>query len=148
MFSAIVVGTDGSAGAERALRAAAGLAVEGGAVHVVTASHPLPAAELRAISAELPDEFRSLLHGRVRTDSVLIAARQILEGEGVTASYHAVDTNPTDALVDLAEKLDADLIVVGSRGAGAVDRLLHGSVSTEIIHRAPCAVLVVREGRG
>lgn len=147
MFSTIVVGTDGSADAERALRATADLAARGDGteVHVVTASHPLPAAELRAIAHELPAEYRPLLHGHVMTDSVMDGARNILEIAGIEAIYHVIDDDPGDALIDLAEAVDADLVVVGSRGAGAADRLLHGSVSTKVIHRAPCAVLVMRD---
>lgn len=146
MFSTIVVGTDGSADAQRALRATAELASrsEGATVHVATASHPLPAAELRAIASELPQEYRPLLYGHVMADSVVDGARHILEGAGVHAAYHVIDDDPTDALIELAEAVGADLIVVGSRGAGAAGRLLHGSVSTKVIHRAPCAVLVMR----
>ncbi len=44
----------------------------------------------------------------------------------------------------LAEELEADVVIVGSRGRGAIKRALMGSVSSHIVHNAPCPVLVVR----
>ena len=47
-------------------------------------------------------------------------------------------------MVQEAEASDADLIVVGTRGLHATKRLFLGSVSTKVVHHAPCDVLVVR----
>ena len=146
MFSTIVVGTDGSEDATRAVEVAAELAAAGvtPTVHVVTAYHPLSLSELRRLSTELPEEFRPLLHSHVGVDATTAAARRILDGAGVEATYHEVDGYPVDALLEMAERADADLIIVGSRGEGMAKRLLHGSVSTAVFHHASCAVLVVR----
>lgn len=54
--------------------------------------------------------------------------------------------NPSQSIVEEAEKWQADLIVVGSHGYGFWQRTLLGSVSDAVIHHAPCSVLVVREG--
>jgi nucleotide-binding universal stress UspA family protein len=56
--------------------------------------------------------------------------------------------SPGPALVDLAREIAADVVVVGSRGQGALKRLLLGSVSNHVIHNAPCAVVVVRPHDG
>jgi hypothetical protein len=56
--------------------------------------------------------------------------------------------DPAEEIVALAEGLDADLVVVGSRGSGLVGRLITGSVSEAVVRRAPCPVLVVRGGEG
>lgn len=147
MFSTIVVGTDGSADAKRAVRVAAALAAADPAseVHVVTAYQPLTAATLRSLSDELPSELRPLLHGHLGADGILSEAQGILQAAGVRGTCHDIDGDPTDAILDAAERTDADLVIVGSRGEGPTKRLLHGSVSTKVLHHAPCAVLVVKE---
>ena len=146
MFSTIVVGTDGSKDAERALQAGAELAGmhPGAEVHVVSAFHPLGPAELRDMAEQLPQEFRPLVHGLVTVEAPIAEAKRIMSRAGVSARYHEVDGDPTDALLECVENVDADLLIVGSRGEGAAKRLLHGSVSTKVLHHAPCSVLVVK----
>jgi nucleotide-binding universal stress UspA family protein len=52
-----------------------------------------------------------------------------------------LEGQPADALLGASK--DADLIVVGSRGLGGFKRLMLGSVSDQVVHHAPCPVLVV-----
>ena len=73
-------------------------------------------------------------------DSVVKAA----EGEGVHCSPVAVEGFAVEEICRKAGEYAAQLIVVGSHGWGAARRFLSGSVSTGLIHSAPCAVLVVR----
>jgi len=54
------------------------------------------------------------------------------------------DGPPGSAICDVAKERGADVIVVGSRGRGAIKRALLGSVSAHVVHNAPCPVLVVR----
>lgn len=149
MFSTIVVGTDGSPDAEDALRAAAELAKlnPDTKIHVVGAFKPIPPDQLRSMTEGLPDEFKPLVYGTMQVDATIDSARSVMKVAGVEADYHEVHDHPTDAILNTAESYDADLIVVGSRGEGATKRLLHGSVSTNVLHHAPCAVLVVRKDR-
>lgn len=146
MFSTIVAGTDGSKNAERALQVTADLAKRypGTSVHVVMAHHPLTAADIQSIAAELPEEMRPLLHPHMEADTVLAEAKSLFHSVGVEAEVHEIDADPTDALLGVAERMNADLMVVGSRGEGVAKRALHGSVSTKVMHHAPCAVLVVK----
>ncbi len=53
--------------------------------------------------------------------------------------------SPADAIVAYAEKNGIDLIVIGNKGAGAVERFLIGSVSSKVVTHAPCSVLVVKK---
>jgi len=146
MFKTIVVGTDGSGYAGHAIRVAADLAKHtvGAKVHVVAAYRPLGASELRDLAAELPEEVRSTLTTHARAEGPITDARAILYPLGVDAEYHEVGDDATEAILEIAEQEDADLIVVGSRGEGAAKRALHGSVSTKVVHHAHCAVLVTR----
>ena len=53
--------------------------------------------------------------------------------------------SPGPLLCELARELSSDVLVVGSRGRGAIKRALLGSISSHVVHNAPCPVLVVRE---
>jgi nucleotide-binding universal stress UspA family protein len=64
------------------------------------------------------------------------------------AGAHLRKGRPAEEIVVLAEELDAGLVVVGSRGLGAVKRLVVGSVAEGVVSLAPCPVLVVRGGEG
>lgn len=63
--------------------------------------------------------------------------------EGLAATGRALSGVPGPAIVAACEEFGADLLVAGSRGYGPVMRVLLGSVSTQLAHRAPCPVLVV-----
>lgn len=82
-------------------------------------------------------------HGRKmaqeETDSVLEQIGVELRPASVTV--RAVIGLPAEALLEAAA--DADMLVVGSRGAGGFKRLLMGSVSTQVTHHAPCPVVVI-----
>ena len=77
-------------------------------------------------------------------DHALEEAQSILAGAGVQASFVEGTGDPADVLVQEAEDGGADLIVVGTRGLNTAERWLMGSVSTKVVHHAPCDVLVVR----
>jgi nucleotide-binding universal stress UspA family protein len=53
--------------------------------------------------------------------------------------------SPAEAIVEYAEKHGIDLIVIGNKGAGAVERFLIGSVSSKVITHSPCSVMVVKK---
>ena len=73
-----------------------------------------------------------------------LSVEETAEAEGVHCSTVAADGFAVEEICKKAAEYDAQLIVVGSHGWGAARRLLSGSVSTGLVHSAPCPVLVVR----
>jgi nucleotide-binding universal stress UspA family protein len=144
----ILVATDGSEDAVLALQAASDLSNRSGSVlHVVHAWQNTRAAFLPAAAV---DEY-SQAHKQRQEEAgkFLEEQAQRLRSTGVNvAGVHLKGGRAADAIVDLAEELEADLVVVGSRGLGAVKRLVVGSVSEGVVSLAPCPVLVVRGGEG
>jgi nucleotide-binding universal stress UspA family protein len=68
--------------------------------------------------------------------------------DGLTIERRIETGEPGLAVVAAAEELGVDVIVIGSRGRGAIKRALLGSVSTHVVHHAPCPVLVVNSRHG
>jgi len=136
----IVVGVDGSDGADAALQ----WAVEEArlrdatvvAVHVWHLPYVGEAAGMAALSVS-GDEFET-------------GARAVLDGAVARFGGEAgIETrlgkgDAAGTLLRVAEDVDADLLVVGSRGRGGFAGLLLGSVSQQVSHHAPCPVVIVR----
>ena len=70
----------------------------------------------------------------------------LVSGSDVSVITQSVVGSPESSIVEAAEEMDADLIILGSHGYSRWERLLLGSVSDSVIHHAPCSVLVVRSG--
>jgi nucleotide-binding universal stress UspA family protein len=143
MFRSIVVGTDGSDGAAIAVAHATELAANSGAtLHIATVGGAATSAMLgdplagAAAMSAAADETRDELNRIVEN-----AARPARD-RGVTVATHALIGSAAQALCDLAEKVGADLIVVGNRGMKGGRRFL-GSVPNTVSHHAPCSVLIV-----
>ena len=62
-------------------------------------------------------------------------------------THEIIGGPPSQVIVEEAQKWGADLIVMGSRGLGAWNRLLLGSVSNAVVHHAKCSVEIVRESK-
>jgi nucleotide-binding universal stress UspA family protein len=113
----------------------------GAAVHAVNVMHTSAAFEDPHSAQLVMDELRDHADG-IREQVVETARRQ-----GVTIEFHSSTGEPAEALLELAEKLQADLIVVGNRGMSGMKRFLLGSVPNKISHHAPCSVLIVNTER-
>jgi nucleotide-binding universal stress UspA family protein len=68
--------------------------------------------------------------------------------KNVAISKELLTGSPESRIVETAEEMNADLIIVGSHGYNRWERLLLGSVSDSVVHHAPCSVLVVRSPKG
>jgi nucleotide-binding universal stress UspA family protein len=141
----IVFATDGSPSAADAQRKAIELAHALGApLVVVSVAHmALPVAGYGGYGySEIVTELKNEEHKRV--ERLLASVTEAAEAEGVSCSSVVADGFAVDEICERASDYEAQLIVVGSHGWGAARRLFSGSVSTGLVHSAPCPVLVVR----
>jgi nucleotide-binding universal stress UspA family protein len=139
LFDTIVWATDGSENADQALEVAKELARRDGAslavVHVVqryaTESGLAVYADEDRVKAKLEQEVGQL------------------SNDGFKTSLRIVDhvgPQPAHQIANIARELEADLIVVGTRGHGPIKSLLVGSVVLRLLHVAPCPVVAVPDG--
>lgn len=134
----IVVGTDGSETAHRAVKKAGALANALHApLHIVMSCPDRASAAWMALGGIAGD-------GRELSDAAQIVAReqQDVAGLGIKARTHVCTGDPAEALLAIAEGEHAQMIVVGNRGMAGARRVL-GSVPNRVSHRAQCAVLIV-----
>ena len=141
----VLLALDGSASADAARRAVAGLAwPEASVIHVLGVSEPQRVVPMSvgplAPPLELPDEPPS-----ESLKAVVAAAATSLQAEARFVDGQVVVGRPASLIVEAAARLRAELIVLGSRGRGPLSSMVLGSVSAEVVGDAPCAVLVVRE---
>jgi nucleotide-binding universal stress UspA family protein len=145
MFKSIVVGTDGSDTAQQAVRQAIELARAVGAkLEIVSAYEPVPAQRLREERRETPEDLQWTINPREDVDSTLQDAAALASDAGVTAEVYPRKGDPADAILDVAEEQNADLIVVGNKGMTGAKRFLLGSVPNKVSHHAPSSVLIIR----
>jgi nucleotide-binding universal stress UspA family protein len=146
MFRRIVVGTDGSDTASKAVQEAIGLAkAVGASIELVSAYEPVPNQRLReAARMSAPADMQWMVNPRADVDATLSAACEAIQTAGVEVTAYAREGDPADAILDVAEERDADLIVVGNKGMTGAKRFLLGSVPNKVSHHAPCSVLIIR----
>lgn len=141
----IVVGTDGSDRAERAVARAGELAKALGVkVHVVSAYTESSDFALlaRAAPADPLTQVRGEREERTRASHYVDRAQQRLSGTGVESETHVWPGEPAEALLRIAEEQGAQMILVGNRGMTGTRRVL-GSVPNHVSHHAHCDVLIV-----
>lgn len=136
----IVVGIDGSPGAERALRFALGEArLRSAGLRIVSAwMTPVSA---YAGMAFVPTYDLREIEQQAAQERVDAAVALLGDTAGVPVEAMAVEGHPADVLIDQAA--GADLLVVGSRGLGGFSSLLLGSVSHQVAHHARTPVAIV-----
>ena len=145
MFERIVVGTDGSETAAEAVRQASELAsLTGAKLEIVSAYEPVSGYRLREEAGEIPGDLAHEIGPREDVNVILEAAAGGPRQSGLEVTTHPREGDPADAILDVAEQLAADLIVVGNKGMTGARRFLLGSVPNKISHHAPCGVYIVR----
>ncbi len=150
----ILVGYDGTRSAERALLRVSELARALGSRVVVASvapAEPLPALGVGAFGV-MPylAEGAGAWEAGAASDAAAALwqehrerVRVFFAADGIPVEFADVVGHPADELVALAEQHDADLIVVGTREPGFLERLLGGSVSQDVARRAHRDVLIV-----
>lgn len=139
----VIVGTDGSATAELAVRQAAQLASSQQARLVVVTAFE-PQGDAAAAESQAPDELRWMLTDRNQAEKRARHGRELAKQEGASGVVvQAIEGEPVEVILGTARDFDADLIVVGSKGLTGAARFVLGSVASSVAHHAPCDVLVV-----
>jgi nucleotide-binding universal stress UspA family protein len=142
VFTRIVVGTDGSDTASQAVSQATELAkLTGATLSIVSAYAPKRGTGREGRDA--PADVQYEIGPREDINMVLDSAAAEAKNEGVEVEKHAVEGDPSDAILNTSEKTNADLIVVGNKGMAGARRFL-GSIPNNVSHHAPCSVIIVR----
>jgi nucleotide-binding universal stress UspA family protein len=142
VFTCIVVGTDGSDSAGAAVQLAVALAKQDGAqLHIVNAFKPTTSGgQLGVVGGGAPGNPQlSQAIGSEASQRLVDSLADELTGLNVTA--HSVHDSPAEAVIQVAESVGADLIVVGNKG---MERRVFGSVPNSIAHKAPCNLLIAK----
>ena len=139
MLNTIIAAVDGSERSWQALKYAHNLAVNYCSKLVVVHAYP-HTSDLHDF-----DGYEKLLAQRKGAgEQILETSRQIIEGNDLEWEFDLLEGPAADAILSVADVRKADLIVMGTRGMGAIKGLLFGSIATKVSHYAPCSVLVVR----
>ncbi len=142
----ILVATDGSEDALLAAQAAIDLSNRTVAeLHVVHAWQDLRPPTLPAMAI---NEYAQAYEQWKQEAGELLdkETERLREAGGTVSGAHLREGRPAEEINNLAKELDVGLVIIGSRGLGAMKRLVMGSVSEGVVHLAPCPTLVVRGG--
>ncbi|MBN1530443.1 MAG: universal stress protein [Thermoleophilaceae bacterium] len=142
MIESILVGTDGSERAERAVATAVDIAKGQGARLLIVAAFRDEDAHWEGIQSS-----RAVSRGNLRdaAENVLIRSARHAEDHGIKGvEWEAHSGHPADVLLDVAKDRDVDLIVVGNKGMGGTRRFFLGGVADKVSHHAPCSVMIVQ----
>jgi nucleotide-binding universal stress UspA family protein len=138
MFEKILVATDGSENAKEAIEHAASLSA------MAKSSEVIVLHVCTACSTDLDPEETHLEAAKTMVKD----AGEIIKASGISVSHRIETDYPIEtvgnAIIDIAAAEDADLIILGSRGLSEFKGMLLGSVSSRVVQKAACPVLVVK----
>jgi nucleotide-binding universal stress UspA family protein len=141
MYHKILVAFDGSDGSTRAFAAALDLAVHNGhELCLVSVIEDLP----RYAEESISDIDEAMDHARKHFEVLLDGAEQEATAKGVRVIQYVLAGHAVETIVELAERENADLIVIGGLGHSRILRRASGGTGSQITYHAPCSVLVVR----
>src|SRR4051794_9905584 len=140
-MNAIVVGTDGSPGAEAAVQKAIDLVPAAGTTAYLVCAYPGRSAleRIGMTARQDPVDLRGV------AADVLARAESRLRDAGLDVEKHAREGDPANVILEVAEQQNADLIVVGARGSVGRGRFMLGGVPAKLSHHLSTSLLIVRE---
>ena len=142
MIATVAVGTDGSGTAGKAVESALELAERYGArIVFISAYQPVDGQRLRREKRDAPQDVQWAINPQEDVDATLRAAEEKAEERGLAWASEAAMGDPADVLLRLAEKHDADVLVIGNKG---MHRRVLGSVPNSVTHGATCSVYLVK----
>lgn len=137
-FQRILIGYDGSEQSERALEAALTIACASDSrveiLSVVRPSEP----------SKRPQPFATVEHARKNFEQKLQRISEAACGNGIQVTSEIVIGHPAEQILQRAQEIHADLVVVGQHGASKLEEITLGSVSERVMAYAECPVLVTR----
>jgi nucleotide-binding universal stress UspA family protein len=142
MIATVAVGTDGSDTASKAVEAALELAQRFEAkVVFLSAYKPVDEHRLRKEQRDAPQDVQWTINPQEDVEATFSDAQELADERGLKWESAAEEGDPADVLVSLAEKHDADVLVIGNKG---MQRRILGSVPNSVTHNATCSVFVVK----
>jgi nucleotide-binding universal stress UspA family protein len=142
MIKTVAVGTDGSDTAAKAVEFAMDLASRYDAKIVfLSAFRGVPEERLKREARDAPEDIQWQINPAEDVEPALRDAEDKARERGLDASSEAKEGDPSKVLVELAEKHDADILVMGNKG---MQRKVLGSVPNSVSHRASSHVLIVK----
>ena len=145
----ILFATDGAKQSEAAADMLRNLALsEGDEIRIVSVVDMAVPMAIDIYGGYLPDTGELEKTARENAAKILERTEQKVkeqfEGKNVSVSSEILFGSPESRIVETAESIHPDMIVLGSHGYSRWERLLLGSVSDSVVHHAPCSVLIVR----
>ena len=116
----------------------------GATLELVSAYAPVSEARLRAERRDAPEDVQWAISPRQEVEVSLSDAAEIAREAGVKVNTYAREGDPADAILDVAEEQNSDLVILGNKGMTGAKRFLLGSVPDKISHHAPCSVMIIR----
>lgn len=142
MLGTIVVGTDGSETAAKAVEFAIEMAERYGSRLVIASSYaPVPEDRIAKEQANAPQEVQWSINPTEDVDATLREVEEKAQERGIKTVSEARQGDPADVLCEIAEQHEADVLVVGNKG---MHRRILGSVPNSVSHKAPCSVMIVK----
>jgi nucleotide-binding universal stress UspA family protein len=147
-MSTVLLATDGSQLSTEALRRAVEILGRDHRFVTLAVVPPafVPTASLSPMEAH-PTLVDPVLEQELEEEQIAASDIEVHELDGVLGieAEHLVETGePGETICEVAERVGANVVAVGSHGHGMLKRVLMGSVSTHVLHHAPCPVLVIR----
>jgi nucleotide-binding universal stress UspA family protein len=142
MIATVAVGTDGSGTAGKAVLSALEMAERYGArIVFISAYAPVDEGRLRSEKREAPADIQWAINPEEDVDATLREAEELAEERGLEWASEAAQGDPAEVLIALADKHEADVLVIGNRG---MNRRVLGSVPNTVTHKANCTVYLVK----